>query len=138
MKKFIAIITGISLSVFAFSATLFTTPVFADTPCTCANGDSGTKPDTAILGNSACDCGHGESIIGILSLIVNIMTIGIGILGVIGISVVGIQYPTAGGNEEKTHKAKRRMFEIVIGLAAYVVIYALLNWLIPDFKPLGA
>ena len=84
-----------------------------------------------------CDDGEGSSILDILNLVVNIMTIGIGILGVIGITIVGIQYLTAGGNEEKTRKAKRRMFEIVIGLVAYVIIYALLNWLIPGFKPLG-
>ena len=38
---------------------------------------------------------------------------------------------TAGGSEEKTRKAKRRMFEIVIGLVAYVVLYAFVKWLIP-------
>lgn len=111
--------------------------------CSCydVNGNKigdGTKPATAILGESACDCGHGESIISILNLVVNIMTIGIGILGVIGITVVGVQYLTAAGNEEKTRKAKRRMFEIVIGIAAYVVIYSLLNWLVPGFTPLGS
>ncbi len=137
MKKLIAIITGLVLSISVLSITSFTTPVFAE-ECTCASGEDGTKPDTAILKNIACDCGHGEAIVSILSLVVNIMTIGIGILGVLGITIVGIQYLTAGGSEEKTRKAKRRMFEIVIGLVAYVVAYALLNWLIPDFKPLGS
>ncbi len=89
---------------------------------------------TAILGNGkVCDSGNGDSVIKILELIVNIMSIGIGILGVIGITIVGIQYLTAGGSEEKTRKAKRRMFEIVLGLVAYVVIYALLKWLLPEF-----
>ena len=62
------------------------------------------------------------------------MTVGVGILGVIGITIVGIQYLTAGGNEEKTRKAKRRMFEIVIGLVVYVVFYAFLKWLMPAMK----
>lgn len=102
--------------------------------CTCVDGRSGTVVvDTAIL--SGCDCGgeNGDSVIEILNLVVNIMSIGIGILGVIGITIVGIQYLTAGGSEEKTRKAKRRMFEIVLGLVAYVVIYALLKWLLPEF-----
>ena len=81
--------------------------------------------------NCSCDNGNGESIFSILNLVVDIMSIGIGILGVIGITVVGIQYLTAGGSEEKTRKAKRRMFEIVIGLVLYVLIYALLKWLLP-------
>ena len=91
---------------------------------------------TSILsGGCSCDDGSGSEIMRILNLVVSIMTIGIGILGVVGITVVGIQYLTAGGSEEQTRKAKRRLFEIVIGLVAYVLIYALLSWLIPDFHP---
>lgn len=85
-----------------------------------------TSEDCAVL-----DCTQG--IDGVLELVVDIMTIGIGILGVIGITVVGIQYLTAGGSEEKTRKAKRRLFEIVIGLVAYVIIYTFLRWLLPNF-----
>ena len=94
-------------------------------------------PETTILSEAtACDCGGGESIIGLLKLVVDIMTIGVGILGVVGITIVGIQYLTAGGNEERVRKAKRRMLEIIIGLAAYVVIYAALRFLIPNFQGL--
>ncbi|MBR3321398.1 MAG: hypothetical protein IKG04_05720 [Exiguobacterium sp.] len=73
----------------------------------------------------------------ILMLVVRIMTVGIGIIGAIGITVSGIQYITAGGNEEQTRKAKRRIFEIVIGFLAYVLLYAVLSFLVPDFKPFG-
>ena len=86
--------------------------------------------ETSILGNGeVCDDGSGDSIIHVLDLVVDIMSIGIGILGVIGITIVGIQYLTAGGNEEKTRKAKRRLFEIIIGLVAYAIIYGILQWL---------
>jgi len=119
-------------------------PVYAENDntesCTCTKPDGtivqGTKTKTAILGNgteTGCECGKGEGVISILSFVVNILTIGVAILGMIGITIVGIQYITAGGSEEKTRKAKRRMFEIVLGLAAYVVVYALLSWLIPGF-----
>ena len=95
----------------------------------------GDTVDAAILKDCAGkEGGKGESITCILELVVDIMTIGIGILGVIGISITGIQYLTAGGSEEKTRKAKRRMFEIVIGLVAYVLIYAILSWLLPSFS----
>lgn len=92
---------------------------------------------TAILGDGhqVCDSGNGDSVIRILNLVASIMTVGVGILGVLGITIVGIQYLTAGGSEEKTRKAKRRMFEIVLGLVAYVVIYAALSWLLPEFQP---
>lgn len=71
----------------------------------------------------------------ILMLVVRIMTVAIGIIGAIGITIAGIQYITAGGNEEQTRKAKRRIFEIVIGFLAYALIYAALTFLVPDFKP---
>jgi type IV secretory pathway VirB2 component (pilin) len=61
------------------------------------------------------------------------MSILVGVLAVIGIVIVGIQYMTAGGNEEQTRKAKRRLFEIVIGIVAYILMYALLKWLLPGF-----
>lgn len=137
-------ILSIAIASLSLLAPLSSISVFAaeKESCSCydINGNKigdGTKPATAVLGDSACDCGHGESIVGILNLVVDIMTIGVGILGVIGIIIVGIQYLTSAGNEEKTRKAKRRMFEIVIGIAAYVIIYSLLNWLVPGFKPLG-
>jgi hypothetical protein len=41
---------------------------------------------------------------------------------------------TAKGNEEQVKKAKRRIAEIVLGLAAYVTVYALLSWLLPGFN----
>ena len=83
---------------------------------------------TSILSNG-CSCDSNE-VTRILNLVVDIMTIGVGILGVLGITIVGIQYLTAGGNEEKTRKAKKRLLEIVIGLVVYVLIYAILNWLL--------
>lgn len=92
---------------------------------------------TAILGENGCSCddGNGSSVKNILKLVVEIMTVGVGILSVIGISVVGVQYLTAGGDEAQTRKAKRRMLEIVIGVVLYVAAFALMSWLIPDFKP---
>ena len=106
------------------TALLITTPVFAD-------GDNCV--DTTFFGRQ---CGE-EGITTVLTAVVNIMTAGIAVLAVIGIVVSGIQYLTAGGNEEKLKKSKRRIFEIVIGLAAYVLIYAILQWLLPSFNGIG-
>ena len=125
MKKFILGILAIVMGI-----ALIPAPVFAD---------DNNCVETSIIGNGeVCDDGDGGSVIDILVLIVDIMTIGIGILGVIGITIVGIQYLTAGGSEEKTRKSKQRMFEIVIGLVVYVIIYALLRWLLPNFTSLGS
>ena len=97
--------------------------------------EDGEKPKAAILtGCDAAEKGHGEGIKCIVLLVVDILSVLIGIVGVIGIVVVGIQYLTAGGNEEQTRKAKRRLFEIIIGLVAYAVAYGLLKWLLPGFN----
>ena len=94
-------------------------------------GDPLGSNNAAILKDCADKDGE-ESIKCVLNLVVDIMSVLIGILGVIGITITGIQYLTAGGSEEKTRKAKRRLFEIVIGLAVYAVMYALLSWLLPN------
>ena len=119
MKRITMAVLAIFIGVIAIA---HQTPVFAD----CV--------PTAILGENheVCDNGDGESIKYILQTVVDIMSVLIGILGVIGITITGIQYLTAGGSEEKTRKAKRRLFEIVIGLAVYAVMYALLSWLLPN------
>ena len=95
--------------------------------------DSSNVVETTFFGNLQDD-GQGCGIYTILNLIVDILSIGIGIVGVIGITVAGIQYLTAKGNEQQTTKAKRRIFEIVIGIVAYVILYSFTQWLLPGGK----
>ena len=78
-----------------------------------------------------CKEGGDGGIFHLLALALDIMGIGIGILGVVGISWAGIEYLTAGSSEEKTTKAKRRIYEIILGLASYVAIMGLSQWLLP-------
>lgn len=106
-------------------ASLFSPNVFAE--------DSSEITETTFFGNLKDD-GNGCGVYTVLNAVLDIMTTGIGILGVIGIIVVGIQYLTGGGNETQTQKAKRRMVEIVIGLAAFAILYSLLQWLLPGGK----
>ena len=143
MKKILTLIGTAILSLF-----LTVTPVFADNACSDyaeKKGDGvSCVPTSSLMGEKttsksgetiycACDSGNGSSITDILKLIVDIMTIGIGILGVIGIVWSGIQYMTAAGDPGKVQKSKTRILEIVIGLAIYVTIYAILRFLLPNF-----
>ncbi|MBR3122503.1 hypothetical protein IKF28_03640 [Candidatus Saccharibacteria bacterium] len=86
--------------------------------------------DTVFFGEVKDD-GNGCSIFNVLNFIIEILTYGIGITGVIGISFFGIMYLTAGGDAAKTTKAKTRIYEIVIGIVAYAVLWTLLNFLLP-------
>ena len=66
----------------------------------------------------------------IISFIIGTMTIGIAVLGTIGIIASGYLIMTARDDEAQVRKAKKRILEIVIGIVAWalaaVVIYLLL------------
>ena len=83
--------------------------------------------DTAIL-----ECEPEQSGIGhILKTVLDILSVGVVIIAVLSITIAGIQYLTAGDKEEQARTSKRRISEIIIGVAIYVLIYALLQWLLP-------
>lgn len=66
-----------------------------------------------------------------LNLISNILA---GIVGVGAILMViwgGIQYITARDNAQAVQSAKEKIINVVIGLAAFIFLYAFLQWLIP-------
>lgn len=118
-RKVIAVLVPVLVLVLAFCTTI---NVFAE--------DSSSIVETTFFGNLKDD-GKGCGVYTILNLVIDILSMGVGILGVIGVIVVGIQYLTAGGNEQQTTKSKRRMAEIVIGLVAFAVLYAFTQWLLP-------
>lgn len=93
-------------------------PVFA---ATCGGAETG------IL---SCDDNEG-GVWHILSLVLDIMSAGVGILGIIGIMVVGTQYLTARDNPEQVKKAKTRLFQVIIGLMLYALAFVGLEWLLP-------
>lgn len=83
-----------------------------------------------------CDTTTGkEAVNEILGIAVRIFMVIVGVVGVIGIVIAGIQYLTARDNEEQVRKAKRRLFHIVIGLAVYVLMFAGLWFFLPGFNP---
>ncbi len=99
-------------------------PTFADGGC--------AGVETAILGGAG-GCYSG-GIWGILGIVIDILTIGIGAAAVAGIVYSGIQYTTASGDPAKITKAKRRLYEILIGILVYGVFYGLMRWLIPGWE----
>lgn len=67
----------------------------------------------------------------LLFLILKILVYGLGAAAVLGVIIAGIMYMTARDNETQVTKAKTRLFEIVIGLVAWAVMFAVLGWLVP-------
>ena len=124
MKKILLSLVAIIMGGFLAVSPLISAPAYAED-----NKDKCEPVKTTFFGEIQCDDKDGKGIKDVLGFVVDTMSIGVGVLGVIGITVVGIQYLTAGGNEEKTRKAKRRLLEIVIGIVVYVLLSAILKFL---------
>ena len=63
--------------------------------------------------------------------IINILSIGIGIVGVIGISLFGIQMMTSRDDPSRVANARKRFFQILIGLVVYVLMWTGVNAFLP-------
>lgn len=68
---------------------------------------------------------------GILLLAINVMVGAIGVAALGGIIYGAILYTSAGGSAEQTKKAMTIIGNVVIGVVAFAIMYALLNFLIP-------
>ncbi|MBR3322793.1 TrbC/VirB2 family protein [Candidatus Saccharibacteria bacterium] len=86
---------------------------------------------TSILPKEWCTNKDSSGIQSIVSLVINVLTGGVVVAGTIGLIVCGVMWMTARDNENQVATAKRRMMEIVIGIVAWVLIYALANLFIP-------
>jgi hypothetical protein len=87
--------------------------------------------ETSVLPSSLCSGDKGDGILGIINIVLDIMTYGVGILATIGMVIAGIIYIVSSGNEEKVKKAKEWIRNIVIGLLAYGILWAALKFLLP-------
>lgn len=84
---------------------------------------------------SVIDCNDsgedGGGIFAILLIVLNVLTFGVGIAGTLGIVIAGIMHLTARDDQGQLVKAKNMLINIVIGLVAYAVMWAFLQWLLP-------
>lgn len=81
------------------------------------NKDSGKVEDTGLWG--------------ILILVINIMTAGVGVLALAGLVYGGILYSSAGGSPEQVKKARGVITNVVIGVVAFGAMFTLLNFIVP-------
>lgn len=118
---FAAIMMAITM---AFAAP---TVVYADETGSNPSESSGCV-ETTMFGSGGQYC---DGIWGVLAIVLNVMLIVAGAGGIIGIIVSGIQYATAAGDPGQMTKAKRRIYEIMIGLVALGLMWAFIQWIIP-------
>lgn len=123
---------SLKLTALALLASLSGLVFFA--PATMADTSCGTE--TAII---KCPTGQvpedgsdeNPGIWVLLSLVLQIMTAGVGIVAVGGLIYGGILYASAGDASDKVKKAIEVIRNVVIGVLAYVAMYGLINFLIP-------
>lgn len=89
--------------------------------------------DTAII---SCDQNGGSNVEdtglwGLLILVVNILTAGVGVLALVGFVYGAILYTSAGGSPEQVKKARTVFTNVVIGVIAFGAMFTLLNFIVP-------
>ena len=115
----------------ALSTALFLTFGFCFIVAAPTYASSGCDETTVLTGVSCGD--KGEGIWWALDLGVQIFTMVIGVLAIIGVVVAGIRYMTSRDNPEGVTAAKKMLFNIAIGLLAYGLMLAILSFILPGF-----
>ena len=112
----------------------FLTGITALTPqivsaATCAGVTTSIIPCSQSGGQSSDPTQSG--VWGILILAINILTAGVGIAAIGGIIYGAVLYVSAGGSQEQVKKAITAFTNVGIGVVAYALMWALLNFLVP-------
>ena len=72
-----------------------------------------------------------ENIINTLKGILKLLTIGVGVAAVGGLTYAGILYSSASGDVQQTAKAKSIITNVVVGILAFAVMSIVINFLVP-------
>ena len=85
----------------------------------------------SIFFGQVCDTCDGAAIYSLLAAIIRTLTIGVGILAVIGILLTGIGYLKSSGDPTKKNKARSRLINVGIGIIIYIVLFGIAEFFIP-------
>lgn len=97
--------------------------------CSTANGYA---PDPAICGTPCKNADNCDLTAKYINPFINKFLAPLAILAVIiGVIWGAIEYIMSGGDSQKVAQAKNRIQKALVGLVAFIFLYALLNWLIP-------
>lgn len=93
---------------------------------TCGSGDNAVKTRF----DFGCT-GEGGPIEDFAFAIIRFLSFGVGIILAASIIYAGIMYSTSGGNPEQTQASKKRILNAMVALVFYVLIFALIQFLVP-------
>lgn len=83
-----------------------------------------------------CDPGRaGDACVSFIEQYINpfitLLTVSIGVIAAISLVVAGVQYASAGSDPGKVQKAKDRIGKTLLGVLAYLFLFAFLNYIVP-------
>lgn len=93
---------------------------------TCGSGDAAFKTQI----DFGCR-GEGNPIMDLAYSILRFLSVGVGLVLIGSMIYAGIMYTTSGGSPEQTTAAKNRIRDAVIALAFYLLIFAMIQFLVP-------
>lgn len=96
------------------------------TPCTCQTGATDTS---ACISCNKVDCSG--LIVAYVNPAIKLLSGLVGIVVTISIVAAGIQYSTSKDETSKVTAARERIEKAVAALLAYLLLLALLNWIVP-------
>jgi len=109
---------------------MFGTAALVTQPVGAASGVKCSVLPSKICGEANTKTG-GNAIWDLLIMVLNILTAGVGVAATIGIIIAALQYSSAENKSDQVHNAKMRIWNIILGLVCYFVMYAFLQFLIP-------
>lgn len=133
-------INTLLISIFVLISFCVTASVLSPAHTYAAGGCKPSKNPLAIpncANDYSCNPGDGEKclennpIIVWLNFFINVFAAVIGVGAVAMLIFAGVQYTTAADNPSQVEAAKKKIGAVVLGLVAFIFLYAFLNWLIP-------
>lgn len=102
-------------------------------PCTAAPIVLSSPLSKGATSVNACnDATHpGGPIFAYLSMVIKFLSGAVGLIIVLMIVIGGVQYITSAGDPGRVKEAKTRITNAITGLVLFVLMFALLNFLIP-------
>lgn len=112
-----------------------------------AQGDSDSGADSSSNGNGGCeklgvpilddsevcpdDTPGGNIIYSYIALVIKFLSIGVGLVITLMIAVSGVQYMMARDDPKKIEAAKHKIWNAVLALILFILMYALINFIVP-------
>lgn len=96
-----------------------------------SNSDSKKSKDTPPADAKTAILPSDWKIEDILNMVLVVVTTGVGIAAVGSIVFAGVLYITARDNAAQVSKAKTMIMNTIIGIVAYILMWAFLEWIIP-------